>query len=138
MAGGMSLTTAPATDAVVGSVPLSKAGVGSAVNDTTRELGGTLGVALVGSVFASIYATRLREALAPLGLPQGALDAASESMGGALVVAGQLPRGVADPFITAAQQAFMDGFARGSLVAAAAAFIGGVAAFVLLPARHRD
>ena len=59
LGGGLGLTTAPATEAIMGSLSADKAGVGSAVNDTTRELGGTLGVAIVGSVFASVYSGRL-------------------------------------------------------------------------------
>ncbi len=60
---GMGLTSAPATEAIMGVVPKAKAGVGSAVNDATRLLGGTLGVAVIGSVFASLYASRLTSAL---------------------------------------------------------------------------
>ena len=59
-------------------------------------------------------------------------------MGSALVVVQQLPRGVADEFIHMAQRAFMDGFTRGSLVAAAATLIGGIAVFLFLPARHAE
>ena len=64
LGGGLGLVQAPATEAIMGSLPPEKAGVGSAVNDTTRELGGTLGVAIVGSVFSSIYAGRIGDALA--------------------------------------------------------------------------
>ena len=64
----MGLTSAPATEAIMGVVPTAKAGVGSAVNDATRLLGGTLGVAVIGSVYASLYASRLTSAL-PAGLP---------------------------------------------------------------------
>ena len=60
---GMGLTSAPATEAIMGVVPKAKAGVGSAVNDATRLLGGTLGVAVIGSVYASLYASRLTGAL---------------------------------------------------------------------------
>ena len=56
---GMGLTSAPATEAIMGVVPKAKAGVGSAVNDATRLLGGTLGVAVIGSIYASLYASRL-------------------------------------------------------------------------------
>ncbi len=56
---GMGLTSAPATEAIMGVVPIGKAGVGSAVNDATRLLGGTLGVAVIGSVYASIYSSHL-------------------------------------------------------------------------------
>jgi MFS family permease len=59
LGGGLGLVQAPATEAIMGSLPPAKAGVGSAVNDTARELGSTLGVAIVGSVFSSIYAGRL-------------------------------------------------------------------------------
>ena len=56
MAVGMGLTMAPATESVMGSLPREKAGVGSAVNDTTRQVGGALGVAVIGSIVASVYA----------------------------------------------------------------------------------
>src|SRR5205085_6070635 len=61
---GMGLTSAPATEAIMDVVPRAKAGVGSAVNDATRLLGATLGVAVIGSVYASIYASHLTESLA--------------------------------------------------------------------------
>src|ERR1700754_16234 len=69
LGGGLGLTTAPATESIMGSLSADKAGVGSAVNDTTRELGGTLGVAIVGSVFASIYSSRLAGSAALANLP---------------------------------------------------------------------
>src|SRR5947208_731412 len=83
---GMGLTSAPATEAIMGVVPVHKAGVGSAVNDTTRLLGGTLGVAVIGSVYASLYASRLTSAL-PAGLPAAVTRTAHGSVGAALAVA---------------------------------------------------
>ena len=67
LGGGLGLIMAPATESIMGSLPTEKAGVGSAVNDTTRQLGGTLGVAVVGSLFASAYGTKvtLRTARSP-------------------------------------------------------------------------
>src|SRR4029077_1952236 len=65
---GMGFTSAPATEAIMGVVPRAKAGVGSAVNDATRLLGGTLGVAVIGSVYASLYGSRL-SALLPAHTP---------------------------------------------------------------------
>src|SRR6202042_2461570 len=56
---GLGFTSAPATESIMGAVSLRQAGVGSAVNDTTRLLGGTLGVAVIGSVYASLYNSRL-------------------------------------------------------------------------------
>ncbi|MGH9205581.1 MAG: MFS transporter, partial [Acidimicrobiales bacterium] len=72
LGGGLGLTTAPATEAIMGSLSADKAGVGSAVNDTTRELGGTLGVAIVGSVFASLYSAGIASASALAALPSDA------------------------------------------------------------------
>src|SRR6185312_16238059 len=73
LGGGLGLTTAPATEAIMGSLSVDKAGVGSAVNDTTRELGGTLGVAIAGSIFASVYSGHLGAAAALTGLPAEAM-----------------------------------------------------------------
>jgi hypothetical protein len=61
---GVGCTMAPATESIMGSIPRQRAGVGSAVNDTTRQMGGALGVAIVGSVLSSAY----RAALAPAAL----------------------------------------------------------------------
>ena len=58
MAAGMGLVMAPATESIMGSLPRAKAGVGSAVNDTTRQVGGALGVAVIGSVMTSMYGSR--------------------------------------------------------------------------------
>ena len=131
MAAGLGLTTSPATEAIMGALPPAKAGVGSAVNDTTRELGGTLGVALVGSVFASLYAPAVRETV--VGLPADLLDLVSESVGAAVVIAPQVPGGEA--MLTAAREAFMVGFSAGSWVAAAATALGALAAVIWLPSR---
>jgi hypothetical protein len=85
---GMGLTSAPATEAIIGVVPRAKAGVGSAVNDATRLLGGTLGVAVIGSVYASLCATRLTGSL-PL------LDAGHPTLAATLHAADDVAAGVA-------------------------------------------
>jgi EmrB/QacA subfamily drug resistance transporter len=131
MAAGLGLTTSPATEAIMGALPPAKAGVGSAVNDTTRELGGTLGVAVLGSVFASAYGPRVVDALR--GLPEQVVAAVEESMGAAVVLAQQTPGG--ETILAAAQQAFMHGFGAGSLVAAAVTALGAGLALMWLPAR---
>jgi len=86
LSAGMATTIAPATGAIMSSVPLNKAGVGSAVNDTTRELGGALGIAVLGSIVASGY----RSGFDAGGLPPDAAEIASESIGGAVGVAARL------------------------------------------------
>src|SRR5204863_1989397 len=85
---GMGLTMAPSTASIMSSLPLAKAGVGSAMNDTNRELGGALGVAVIGSLAAGRYRGHLAAALGPLPAPFRA--AARSSLGGALGVANQL------------------------------------------------
>jgi MFS transporter, DHA2 family, multidrug resistance protein len=135
MGAGLTLTTAPATEAILGSLPKEKAGVGSAVNDTTRELGGTLGVAVVGSVFSSIYGPRLVEKLSGLPIPSDALAAAESSVQAAMAVAEQAPPVGRPVILAAASDAFLQGLAAGVRVAGAAAAVGAVAALVFLPAR---
>jgi EmrB/QacA subfamily drug resistance transporter len=134
---GMGLTSAPATEAIMGVVPKAKAGVGSAINDTTRLLGGTLGVAVIGSVYASLYASRLTSAL-PAGLPAAVARTAHASVGAALGVAGKL--GHANHQVTAAAihdaatSAFLHGLSTADYLAAGVAIAGALMALVLLPA----
>jgi EmrB/QacA subfamily drug resistance transporter len=133
---GMGLTTAPATEAIMGVVPAAKAGMGSAINDATRELGGTLGVAVIGSVFASLYASRLS---LPDGLPAEAALASQESVGGAFIAAQRIAEAglapMAEQLRATASASFFDGFAIGCLVAAGVAALGAIAAAILLPAQ---
>lgn len=133
---GLGLTTGPATESIMGALPEEKAGVGSAVNDTTRELGGTLGVAVVGSVFASVYGAALVDALESRGLPDELLESAGGSMAAALSVAQSLPGDVGGAIVSSAQAAFIDGLSTGSLVAAGVAAAGAVIAVRFLPARQ--
>lgn len=138
IAAGLTSTSAPSTDAIVGALPKDKAGVGAAMNDTTRELGGTLGVAVVGSVFSSVYGPRLVERLAGIPIPAGALNAARESVQAAAVIAERAPTAARPGIVDAAVTAFMDGFQAGSRVVAITALIGAGIAAALLPARATD
>jgi hypothetical protein len=134
---GMGLTSAPATEAIMGVVPKAKAGVGSAVNDATRLLGGTLGVAVIGSVYASLYASRLTSAL-PIGLPATDAQTAHQSVGAALVSANELGSAghpeLASAIRDAASAAFFNGFHAANFVSAGVAAAGAVMALWLLPA----
>src|SRR6185503_10965036 len=101
---GIGLAMTPATDSVMGSLPLAKASVGSAVNDATRTTGGALGVAVLGSILSSGYR----------GDMDGAPAAAHDSLAGALSVAA--PIGDRD-LVTTAQNAFLSGMHSAALVA---------------------
>src|SRR5262249_8004405 len=97
---------APATVSVMSAVPAAKAGVGSAMNDVNRQLAGALGVAVIGSVSSSVYASQVAPASA--GLPRGAAHVATDSVGGAAVVATHLPSAASDALSAAAHGAFTD------------------------------
>jgi hypothetical protein len=135
---GMGLTSAPATEAIMGVVPTAKAGVGSAVNDATRLLGGTLGVAVIGSVYASLYASRLTSGL-PTGLSGAVARTAHTSVGAAVAVAGALRRAGQVTGATlvhhAATSAFFSGFSTANFVAAGVAAAGALMALTLLPSQ---
>ena len=135
---GMGLTSAPATEAIMGVVPKAKAGVGSAVNDATRLLGATLGVAVIGSVYASLYASRLTGAL-PVGLSATVDRSAHASVGGALTTAGQLGAAghpvLASRVHDAASTAFFHGFHAANYLTAGIAAAGALMALLLLPAQ---
>ena len=138
MAAGLAFTAGPATEAIMGALPAGRAGAGSAVNDTTREIGGTLGVAIVGSVMSSIYGSHIIDTLSGTGLPADTVQAASQSVTAGFAVAGQAPPAQAADILDGTQQAFMSGLNAGSLVAAIATGVAAVAVLVFLPARHRD
>jgi DHA2 family multidrug resistance protein-like MFS transporter len=125
---GMSITAAPATGEIMTSVPMSKAGVGSAVNDTTRELGGALGIAMLGSIANTAYRSNID--LAGLQLPSGTRAAAEESVGAAIASGGSN-----SDLIGRASSAFTDAFNLASTVSMVIALAA--AAAVLLVWRRR-
>jgi hypothetical protein len=125
---GMGVTAAPATGEIMSAVPLSKAGVGSAVNDTTRELGGALGIAILGSIANSAYRASVDFAGVPLGA--AVRKQASDSIGSAAQAAG----GAAGHAVrTHATAAFTDAFNLTSVVSIAIVLAAAVG--VLLASR---
>lgn len=140
---GLGFTTAPATESIMGSLPPDKAGVGSAVNDTTRELGGTLGVAIIGSVFTSLYVGSLDGAGGTFAqLPPEAQEATRESVGAARTVAARIAEQAgpeaAQAYLGQVSDAFLAGLRVGTLVAAGVALFGAIVASRFLPARAAE
>jgi EmrB/QacA subfamily drug resistance transporter len=134
---GLGLTSAPATESILSVLPPAKAGVGSAVNDATREAGGTLGVAVLGSIFTSLYAHHLTTT-AFRELPNHVVSSAQNSVAAALSTVGHA-RGAAaqQQLLDGVQSSFMAGFHTASLVAAGIG-LAGAAGALLLPGRgHR-
>ena len=134
MGTGLGLTSTPATESILSVLPPAKAGVGSAINDATREAGGTLGVAVIGSVFTSLYTSQLAHSAAAQ-LPAQALQRAQESVGAGLAVAARAPTGARAPVLDAVQSAFMTALHAGCLVAAGVCFAGALGALAL-PGPH--
>jgi EmrB/QacA subfamily drug resistance transporter len=135
MASGMGLAMSPTTDLLMSAVPREQAGMGSAMNDTTRELGGSLGVAVFGSLVASRYADQLAPAIA--NLPGQVHDAATGSLAGALKASqaiGPTGRSVAE----AAKESWVSGFRFSLVVGAVVVAVAGAIAFKFLPDRGAD
>jgi AcrR family transcriptional regulator len=135
---GMGLAMAPATDSIMGSLPPEKAGVGSAMNDTTREVGGALGVAILGSIATAVYVSTITgnstfsklEAASP-----SAAQAVKDSVGGAAVAAEKLSPAVARAVTAAANDAFIHAINKSVIVGAVVAALGAAVAYFFLPAR---
>jgi EmrB/QacA subfamily drug resistance transporter len=132
---GMGLTTAPATESIMGSLPPGKAGVGSAVNDTTRQSGGALGVAVLGSVFAFRYHNAVGSALA---VRASARAAVRNSIGSALDAARQLPSNEAAAARNLARHAFVTAMRPTYLAAALVVLVAAFITWRFLPARAPD
>jgi len=138
MSCGLALTMAPATESIMGSLPLAKAGVGSAVNDTTRQVGGALGVAVLGSVFNSLYVSSITDGLQSSSLPASAVATAKDSLGGALKVAGAIGGAAGEKLADLAKSSFVDGLQAASRAGAIVTFIGVVVTILWLPAHARS
>ena len=131
MGTGIALTWAPTTEAIMGSLPPAKAGIGSAVNDTVREVGGALGVAVLGSILTSQYTAGVDASTAML--PAEAAHAAGDSLGGAVIVAQQLGGATGAAVLGAAQAAYLDGYGLALTIAAGIAVAGAAVAAIWLP-----
>jgi predicted MFS family arabinose efflux permease len=138
---GVGLASAPATEAIMGVVPKEKAGIGSAINDATRELGGTLGVAIIGSIFSSIYIHAIQTSRAAAILPTNLIATAKQSVGAALGAATSVATshpGAGGLLRHAANDAFFSGFKVGCVVAAGVAIGGSIMAAILLPSHPSE
>ncbi len=128
---GMSITAAPATGSIMSAVPHAKAGVGSAINDTTREVGGALGIAVLGSVSNAAYKAFVD--VGGLGLPQPVAKAASQSVGAATAMAAQVPGGA--QLAARAGRAYTDAFNIASAVSVALALAAAAVVFTVFSRR---
>jgi DHA2 family multidrug resistance protein-like MFS transporter len=134
-----SLALAPvdtlAADLAVGAASAERAGAASAISETSAELGGALGIAILGVIGTAVYRGRVADAL-PAGTPPQAARAARDTLGGAVAAAGQLPDQLAGPLLGAARQAFTEGLHVAFAVSAATTIGVAVLAVVVLRAVH--
>lgn len=131
MAMGMAFTMTPMTTLIMASVPPEHAGMGSAMNDTTRELGTTLGVAILGSILSSGYSSKFGNAAA--GLSDAARNAAESSLAGARVVSSQIGGTEGDALWITARDAWVHGLELSLLVGAAIILVAAVFTWFMLP-----
>jgi Na+/melibiose symporter-like transporter len=139
MAVGMGNVVAPATESIMGSLPRDKAGVGSAVNDTTRQFGGAVGVAVFGSLLASEYTDDVASRLSG-HIPAALLGPTRDSIGGALNVARTAPdaRPFAAQILDSAHRSFVHGMHTAVVVAMCVLLVAAAIVARFLPARARD
>jgi EmrB/QacA subfamily drug resistance transporter len=133
---GMGATMAPATESIMSSVPLNHAGVGSAMNDTVRMVGGTLGVAILGSLLSSSYGADMEPAVK--SLPDAEAEAASDSLGHASMVAERLGGDAGQALSNAAEVAYSSAMGGALTVAAGVALTGAFLALAVLPGPRRE
>ena len=131
LVGGIALTMSPMTAAIMGAVPARRAGVGSAMNDASRELGAALGVAVLGSVAASHYASAMGHVVSKL--PAGQQGSAETSLAGALDTAAKLPAAAGHALTIGAQDAFIGGIQLAVTAGAILAVVAAIIVYKFLP-----
>jgi EmrB/QacA subfamily drug resistance transporter len=136
MGAGMGLVMAPASTTIMATVPGSQAGAGSAINDTIREVGGALGIAVIGSIASAAYTSRLGAALTGAQLPGPAAHTATSSIAAADEVAARAGGPAGAELASAAHAAFVHAMTLGLRVAVAVALASAIAAAFALPRRQ--
>jgi len=132
---GAGLTIPSATESVMGSLPSRDTGVGSATNGAFLQLGGALGVAVIGSLLNTRYQGKMTSALAPYHIPHDVASAILGSLGGALTVAGQAGGVLGAELAQLARSAFVSGMDLGLAAGACVAAAGCLLALIVLPSR---
>jgi EmrB/QacA subfamily drug resistance transporter len=137
MGAGMGLVMAPASTTIMTTVPAHQAGAGSAINDTIREVGGALGIAIIGSLAAAVYRSRLTHVLTARHAPGLVVHTATSSVAAADAAGQQAGGAPGSELVAAAHSAFVNAMAIGVRAAAAVALVAAIAAIFALPRRHQ-
>jgi EmrB/QacA subfamily drug resistance transporter len=132
---GMANIMGPATESIMGSLPREKSGVGSAVNDTTRQVGGAIGVALLGSLMASRYGAHVDSGLADSGLPPSVIDRIGGNIQAGIGIGQSTGGSLGSDIIAVARDSYMAGMHLAVLVASGIVLLAAAGVFLWLPAR---
>jgi EmrB/QacA subfamily drug resistance transporter len=130
---GIGFTMSPATSSIMNSLPPSRAGIGSAMNDTTRQLGGALGIAVLGALMNGVYRREVNQLAGTNGLSESMLANIRGSVQGAHAIAQGLDAKLASLVMQTSSQAFIDGMRQAFLVSSAAFVIAALMAWLILP-----
>jgi len=139
---GLGMTMSPATNSVMQSIPTNKAGIGSAMNDTTRQLGGALGVAILGTLMNNVYVQDIQALKATLGgnMPAEIFNVIESSIQGANIIVANapLPDAVKLLILDTANAAFVNGMTSAMLIGAGLMFTASLLTLAILPAKVRS
>jgi EmrB/QacA subfamily drug resistance transporter len=135
---GVGLTMAPCTESIMGSLPREEAGVGSATSDTSMQVGGSLGVGMLGTALIIRYQNLVSPLLAHLHIPANIKALVLGSVGGALAVAQRAPGSSGETLAHAAIQGFISGMDLGLTIGCVIVAAAGIVVLVLLPNRAQD
>ena len=135
---GMGFTMSPATNSVMNSLPPERAGIGSAMNDTTRQLGGALGVAVLGSLMNGVYRASVNSVRALDGMSAGMMEEVRSSIQNAHILAQGLGADLREVVVNASSQAFVNGVQTSFFVASLVMLLASIIALKLLPSFERE
>jgi len=133
---GIGMTMSPATNSVMGSVPVGQSGIGSALNNTTRQIGAALGVAILGTIMNATYLAKINAVEWPAQLPAQAIEAIRNSVQGAHIVAQNIPSPpLSDLIVGESNRAFTYGSSYALLGAAIVLIVTSIITFIILPSK---
>jgi len=135
MGAGVGLALAPSTDSIMGSLPKDQAGVGSATSDTSMQIGGALGVGVLGTALAIRYRNFMTPLLAHRAIPASVNQLILGSIGGALAVAQHAPGNTGEALAQASRRAFISGMDLALIIAAVIVGVAGAVVLIALPSR---
>ena len=134
---GIGLVFAPCTDSIMGSLPERKAGIGSAMDSTVQQLGGVLGITILGAILNATYLNKIAGLEIVASLPEEAYEAIQNSIQSAHIVAEQFPEDISLQIIRGTGEAFTSGMNEAMFIAASVMFVAAIITLFILPNRIR-